>query len=62
MTFVDVKKRLAKAGWKVKDQKGGHVHMIHPNKPGKVTIPRHGKKDLKPGTLNAIWEQAGLGD
>lgn len=60
MTFFEVQKRLKKAGWKVKDQKGSHVQMIHPTRPGKITIPKHGKKDIKPGTLKAIWKHAGL--
>jgi predicted RNA binding protein YcfA (HicA-like mRNA interferase family) len=29
-------------GWEVKTQKGSHPQMIHPNKPGKVTVPIHG--------------------
>ena len=62
MTFREIKKRLLEAGWQVKDQKGSHVHMIHPSKPGKITIPNHGKKDLKLGTVNAIWKNAGLGN
>lgn len=60
MKFKEVVKRLKKAGWVVKDQKGSHVHMIHPKKSGKITIPKHGKKDLAPGTLKAIWKHAGL--
>jgi len=62
MTFSEIKRRLIKAGWQVKNQKGSHVHMIHPSKPGKITIPRHGNKDLKPGTVKAIWKHAGLGN
>jgi len=60
MTFIAIKKRLLKDGWEVRDQKGSHVHLIHPSKPGKITLPKHGKKDLKPGTVKAIWKQAGL--
>ena len=62
MNFNEVKKHLLKAGWQVKDQKGSHVHMIHPLKPGKITIPNHGKRDLKPGLLKTIWKHAGLGN
>jgi predicted RNA binding protein YcfA (HicA-like mRNA interferase family) len=60
MNFKEIQKRLQLAGWIVKDQKGSHVHMVHPTKPGKITIPKHGKRDLKLGTLNAIWKHAGL--
>jgi predicted RNA binding protein YcfA (HicA-like mRNA interferase family) len=60
MNFLQVKKRLQTDGWLIKKQKGSHVHLVHPSKPGKLTIPNHGKKDLKPGTLSAIWKHAGL--
>ncbi|TDW96187.1 type II toxin-antitoxin system HicA family toxin [Dinghuibacter silviterrae] len=60
MRFAEVVLCLKQAGWIIKDQKGSHVHMIHPSKPGKITIPKHGKSDLAPGTLKAIWKHAGL--
>jgi len=60
MTFNALLRRLKKDGWSVKDQNGSHVHMVHALKKGKITLPRHGNRDLKPGTLNAIWKQAGL--
>jgi len=60
MTFNEVQRRLKDAGWIIKGQKGSHVHMTHPSIPGKITLPKHGKKDLKPGTLKAIWKHAGL--
>lgn len=60
MTFKQVQASLHRAGWRVKNQKGGHVHFVHPRISGKITIPNHGKRDIKPGTLNAIWKHAGL--
>ena len=36
------------------DQEGSHHHYIHPDKPGKLTIPEHGGKDLKKKTENNI--------
>jgi len=59
MNFQGVVRRLHECGWTIKDQKGGHVHFVHGSRSGKITIPKHGKGDLKPGTLNAIWKQAG---
>jgi predicted RNA binding protein YcfA (HicA-like mRNA interferase family) len=50
---------LKKDGWIEKDQKGSHLHLLHPEKPGKVTIPKH-KGKIKKGTLNSILKQAGL--
>jgi predicted RNA binding protein YcfA (HicA-like mRNA interferase family) len=60
MTFKQVVKRLKDAGWVVKNQKGSHLHMIHAHRPGKITIPYKGKRDLRPGTLHAIEQHAGL--
>lgn len=60
MTFNQVQKRLKAAGWIVKNQRGSHVQMTHPQKSGKITIPKHGNRDLKPGTLKAILKHAGL--
>ena len=40
--------------------RGSHRHFLHPEKPGKVTIPGHPGDDLPPGTWQSIQEQAGL--
>ncbi|MDR2869938.1 MAG: type II toxin-antitoxin system HicA family toxin [Deferribacteraceae bacterium] len=47
-------------GWIFKNSKGSHHHYVHPNKPGKVTIPYH-PGDIAPIVINAILKQAGLG-
>lgn len=61
MNFKQVLRRLKHAGWVIKDQKGSHVHMTHKTRPGKkITIPKHGKRDLTPGTLQSIAKHAGL--
>jgi predicted RNA binding protein YcfA (HicA-like mRNA interferase family) len=60
MDFRSVLRRLKGDGWQIKDQNGSHVQMVHASKKGKITVPKHGSRDLKPGTLNAIWKQAGL--
>ncbi len=52
-------KMLLNDGWFVKDQEGSHVHLIHPAKPVKVTIP-HPRKDLPARTVRNILRQAGL--
>jgi len=46
-------------GWIEKTQKGSHLQMVHPVKPGKVTVPVH-SGDIPRGTLNSIFKQAGL--
>lgn len=55
----DMEKEILEAGWIFKSQVGSHRHYIHPDKPGKVTIPFHGK-DLPKKTENSIRLQAGL--
>lgn len=58
-TAKDLEREVLNAGWKYDSQKGSHRQYIHPDKPGKVTIPFHGG-DLPKGTVNAIRKQAGL--
>ena len=53
--------RVLKAdGWRKAAQKGSHLQLKHPTKPGKVTVPMHSGRDIPPGTLNSIKKQAGL--
>ncbi|TDK44749.1 type II toxin-antitoxin system HicA family toxin [Algoriphagus formosus] len=59
MKVKELQKLLREDGWQVKNQKGSHQQLIHPEKPGKVTIPIHGG-DIPIGTLNSILKQAGL--
>lgn len=57
MTGKDVVRRLLAEGWELDRISGSH----HIFKKGKrtVTVPVHGSKDLKAGTLNNIQKQAG---
>lgn len=59
MTVREILKILRRDGWYEIDQSGSHLQMAHPTKPGKVTIPKH-SGDIRPGTLNSIYKQAGL--
>lgn len=59
MTFKELDKILRKDGWYLYDTVGSHFQYKHAYKLGKITVPRH-CKDLKKGTLNAIFKQAGL--
>lgn len=60
MTARELLKILYKDGWYKVDQDGSHMQLKHPTKSGKVTVPIHGKKDIKPDTLNSVLKQAGL--
>jgi predicted RNA binding protein YcfA (HicA-like mRNA interferase family) len=55
----DVLRALKSDGWEEVAQKGSHVQLKHPSKPGRVTVP-HPKRDLPIGTLKSIEKQAGI--
>lgn len=59
MTARELLKILLADGWTKKTQKGSHLQLEHPLKPGKVTLPVH-SGDIPKGTLNSILKQAGL--
>jgi predicted RNA binding protein YcfA (HicA-like mRNA interferase family) len=60
MTAKEILKQLKADGWTEKSQRGSHLQLVHPTKPGKVTVPMHSGKDLDPKTANSILKQAGL--
>jgi predicted RNA binding protein YcfA (HicA-like mRNA interferase family) len=47
-------------GWLEVEQDGSHLNLKHPTKPGKVTVPIHGSRDLKIGTLKSIERLSGV--
>jgi predicted RNA binding protein YcfA (HicA-like mRNA interferase family) len=52
---------LQRAGFIVDRIAGSHYIMAHSNDARRaVTVPVHGARDLKPGTLRSIIRQAGL--
>lgn len=59
MNSKEILKILYGDGWLEKNQVGSHKQLVHPEKPGKVTVPMH-NRDLPPKTLNSILKQAGL--
>ena len=59
MTSRAVIRRLLDEGWGEVRQKGSHKQFKHPDKPGLVTVPTHGSKDIPAGTLDKIFRQAG---
>lgn len=62
MTTLEIIKLIKKDGWyEIKTGGGGHRQYLHPRKPGKVTIPFHGKgKDIDPWVAKSVKKQAGL--
>jgi predicted RNA binding protein YcfA (HicA-like mRNA interferase family) len=59
MKFRDVRKRLKNDGWVLVAQVGSHQQWKHPSKPGRVTLAGTDSADIRPGTLNSIFKQAG---
>jgi predicted RNA binding protein YcfA (HicA-like mRNA interferase family) len=59
MNGRQVLQALKADGWVEVRSKGSHLQLKHPFKPGLVTLPMHGARDLKPGTLASIERQAG---
>ena len=60
MNARDILHLLKAAGWMELRWKGSHLQLKHPSRSGLVTLPMHGHKDVKPGTLASIERQAGL--
>ena len=60
MRFKEVNKMLKADGWYEVNQVGSHHQYKHPTKPGKVTVPEHGGKDINLIALKSIMKQAGL--
>ena len=57
MKRVDIIKKLRAEGWLV-THGGKHDMAIHPDKPGKIPIPR--KNEINEYTSKAILKDAGL--
>jgi predicted RNA binding protein YcfA (HicA-like mRNA interferase family) len=53
----DILVALRADGWEQVAQKGSHIHLKHPVKAGRVTVP-HSNRDLPIGTLKSIERQA----
>lgn len=60
MRFRELDKLLKEDGWYEVKQVGSHHQYKHPIKPGKVTVPEHGGKDINLTVAKSIIKQAGL--
>jgi predicted RNA binding protein YcfA (HicA-like mRNA interferase family) len=56
----EVVRALKRAGFVVDHTTGSHLIMRHPVSRRRAVVPRHGGRDLRPGTLRAILDDAGL--
>ena len=59
MRSAEILRALVADGWMRVAQKGSHVQLKHPTKPGRVTVP-HPQKDMPMGTVRSIEKQAGI--
>jgi predicted RNA binding protein YcfA (HicA-like mRNA interferase family) len=59
MNSRDVISALKAEGSKQVAQKGSHVQLKDPTRPGRVTVP-HPKRDIPLGTLRSIEKQADM--
>lgn len=57
----EIIKALAKNGFKVKGQRGSHVHLAKKcnERTLHVTVPVHGNEDINPSVLRSIIRQSG---
>ena len=59
MDSREIMHRLEADGWYRVGQRGSHVQLKHPTKPGRVTVP-HPEKDIPVKTLKSIERQSGI--
>ncbi len=60
LSGAEVIRRLKRLGFEEDHCRGSHVFLRGPTR-NMVTVPRHGSKAVKNGTLHAILKQAGVG-
>lgn len=58
MSSEELKRALKKAGCTFGTQNGSHLKVYFGAR--QTVIPMHGKTEVKPGTLRAIFRQLGL--
>lgn len=56
----EVVRALEKPGFFIHETTGSHVHLKHPDKPGRVTVPYQERFDLPKQIVKSILRQAGL--
>jgi predicted RNA binding protein YcfA (HicA-like mRNA interferase family) len=60
LTAREVIRILKDDGWFQVGSRGSHFYFKHPVKKGKISVPVHHKKSLKPKTVHSILQLAGL--
>ena len=60
MKVRELLKLLKQDGWEIDRMRGDHRQLVHPNKPGTVTVSGHPSDTVHPKTLKSAFRQAGL--
>jgi predicted RNA binding protein YcfA (HicA-like mRNA interferase family) len=60
MKVREVMRMLERDGWEHVSTTGGHRHLKHPTKRGRVTVSGHLGDDMPKGTMASILRQAGI--
>ena len=60
MKVREVLRVIEADGWYLVGQRGSHRQYKHPAKAGRVTVAGHPGDDMRLGTVNSIFRQAGL--
>jgi predicted RNA binding protein YcfA (HicA-like mRNA interferase family) len=60
LTGAEVVRRLKRLGFEEDHCKGGHVVLRHAISAAMATVPCHGSKAVKKGTLHGILKQASV--
>lgn len=60
MKCAELYRLLTRDGWYSVSQKGSHIKMQHPNKPGTIIFPNHGSQEIGKGLESKILKDAGI--
>ena len=61
MNYGELTRLLQEAGWRFeRNGKGSHRVWTHPDRPGRIIVPDHGSKEIRPGLVRGIKRQAGI--
>lgn len=51
---------IKRDGWYPVSQRGSHIKLVHPSKPGTIIFPDHGRQEVGKGLEIRILKDAGL--
>ena len=60
MKVRELLRRLFRDGWLLDRSRESHRQLLHPTKPGTVTVSGHPSDKVHPKTLKSVLMQAGL--